>query len=362
MSIKVSGIKPLKKYRSRAAMNSNSKMGKSKQHNPLKKFLGIGAGIGIHASAFAEAIRREEIKIGLIGLSVHSAAYTEIINSGASSPEFTGCRVVAIFHPKANPDVEFSEKQLQSFTDTIKGQGVEFVNSMKKLLRKVDAVMLLTNDGRPHLKEIIPVLKAGKPVYVDKPLAASLTDVLAIFKVSKKYNVPMFSCSPLRYVKEAQEIRERKVVGKVLGASTYGPAPLQKSHADLFWDGIHAVESLYTVLGGTGCKTVSRTTTVDADVVVGNWENGRIGVFRGIRKGKSGFGGTAFGDKGIASIGVFNGYRPLVVAIVAFFRSGVAPVSNEETIEIYAFMEAADESKRLGGIPVSLPDVLSKAK
>jgi predicted dehydrogenase len=336
-------------------------MDKREKYNTLKKSLGIGAGIGIHASAFAEAIPREEIKVGVIGLSVHSAAYTEIINSGASSPEFTGCRVVAIFHPKGNPDVEFSEKQLQSFTDTIKGQGVEFVSSIKKLLRMVDAVMLLTNDGRPHLKEIIPVLKAGKPVYVDKPLAASLSEVLQIFKAVAKYKVPMFSCSPLRYVKEAQDIREGKVVGKVLGASTYGPAPIQKSHADLFWDGIHAVESLYTVLGGTGCKTVSRTSTLDADVVVGNWENGRIGIFRGIRKGRSGFGGTAYGDKGIASIGVFNGYRPLVVAIVAFFRSGMAPVSDEETIEIYTFMQAADESKRLGGIPVSLAEVLSRA-
>ena len=118
-------------------MNSNFKMANSKRHNPLKKSLGIGAGIGIHASAFAGAIPGEEIKVGVIGLSVHSAAYTEIINSGASSPEFSGCRVVAIFHPKGNPDVEFSEKQLQSFTETIKGQGVEFVSSIKKLLKKV---------------------------------------------------------------------------------------------------------------------------------------------------------------------------------------------------------------------------------
>lgn len=337
-------------------------MSNTKQHKLIKKSLGAGAGIGIQIPAFAETNALKEIKVGVIGLSVHSAAYTEIINSGASSPEFSGCRVTAIFHPPGNPDVEFSEKQLQSFTDTIKGQGVEFVNSIKELVKKVDAVMLLTNDGRPHLKEMMPVLKAGKAVYVDKPLAASLSDVLAIFKVSKKYNVPMFSCSPLRYVKEALDIREGKVIGKVLGASTYGPAPIQKSHADLFWDGIHAVESLYTVLGGTGCKTVSRTSSDDADVVVGNWENNRIGVFRGIRKGKSGFGGTAFGDKGIASIGVFNGYRPLVVAIVAFFRSGIPPVSEEETIEIYAFMEAADESKRLGGVPVNLSEVLLRAK
>ncbi len=303
-----------------------------------------------------------EIRVGVIGLSVHSAAYTEIINSGASSPDFSGCKVVAIFHPPGNPDVEFSETQLQSFTETIKAQGVEFVGSIKEMVKKVDAVMLLTNDGRPHLKEIKPVLKAGKPVYVDKPLAANLSEVLAIFKMARKYKVPTFSCSPLRYVKEALDIRAGKVVGKVLGANTYGPAPIQKSHVDLFWDGIHAVESLYTVMGGVGCKTVTRTFTDGADVVVGDWGDGRIGVFRGVRKGKSGFGGTAFGEGKIASIGVFAGYRPLVVAIVEFFRTGKSPVSEEETIEIYAFMDAADESKRKGGIPVSVPDVLSRVK
>lgn len=337
-------------------------MSYTKRDKLIKRSLGTGLGIGVLMPAFAKSIVQKEIKIGIIGLSVHSAAYTEIINSGTSSPEFSGCRVTAIFHPTGNPDVEFSEKQLQSFSDTIRGQGVEFVSSIKELVKRVNAVMILTNDGRPHLKEIIPVLKSGKPVYVDKPLAASLSEVLAIFKVSKKYNVPMFSCSPLRYVKEAQDIREGKVVGKVLGASTYGPAPLQKSHVDLFWDGIHAVESLYTVLGGTGCRTVSRTSTDDADVVVGNWDDGRVGVFRGIRKGKGGFGGTAFGDKGIASIGAFNGYRPLVVTIVEFFRSGIPPISDEETIEIYTFMDAADESKRLGGVPVSLSEVLSRVK
>jgi predicted dehydrogenase len=303
-----------------------------------------------------------EIRVGVIGLSVHSAAYTEIINTGTSSPEFKGCRVVAIYHPPGNPDVEFSEAQLKSFTDTIKGQGVEFVGSIKEMMKKVDAVMLLTNDGRPHLKEIMPVLKAGKPVYVDKPLAANLFDVLAIFKMAGKYKVPTFSCSPLRYVKEAQDIREGRVIGKVLGANAYGPAPIQRSHVDLFWDGIHAVESLYTVMGGTGCKTVSRTFTEDADVVVGHWEDSRIGIFRGIRKGKSGFGGTAFGEGKIASIGVFTGYRPLVVAIVEFFRTRKSPVSEDETIEIYAFMEAADESKKQGGAPVSLSEVLARVK
>lgn len=342
-------------------MSLNSKKDNSKRTSLVAKPIAASTAIGLQTSASAKDNLQKPIRIGIIGLSVHSAAYTEIINSGANSPEFKDCKVVAIFHPKGNEDVEFSEKQLQSFTDTMQKQGVEFVSSIKTLLKKADAVMLLTNDGRPHLKEVLPVLRARKPVYVDKPLAATLKDVMVIFEKSEQFKVPLFSCSPLRFVKNAQEIRMGNIVGKVLGANTFGPAPIQKSHVDLFWDGIHGVESLYTVLGGIGCKTVTRTFSEDADVVVGNWEDGKVGIFRGIRKGKSGFGGTVFGEKGIAPIGAFDGYRNVVIAIVDFFRSGIAPVSNNETIEIYAFMEAADKSKKLGGIPVNIADVLIEA-
>jgi hypothetical protein len=129
----------------------------------------------------------------------------------------------------------------------------------------------------------------------------------------------------------------------------------------MFWYGIHGVESLYTIMGGVGCQQVTRTYTQDADVIVGTWEGGRIGVFRGLRAGSRGYGGTAFGEKGIANIGTFEGYRRLLVPVTEFFRTLKAPVDLAETLEIYAFMEAADESKRLGGVPVTLASVLAKA-
>ena len=113
---------------------------------------------------------------------------------------------------------------------------------------------------------------------------------------------------------------------------------------------------------GPGCKTVQRIFTPDTDIVTGIWEDGRIGTFRGIRSGERNYGGTAFGEEGIQEIGPYEGYRGLVVQIAIFFRTGESPVPIEEMLEIYAFMEAADESKRLGGAAVTIESVLSKAK
>jgi hypothetical protein len=143
-----------------------------------------------------------------------------------------------------------------------------------------------------------------------------------------------------------------------LSAETTSPASLEPHHPDLFWYGIHGVESLFTVMG-TGCETVRRGTTADGKIeVVGFWQGGRKGVFRESKTS----GGKAVGEKGEAPVGAYDGYTPLVAAAMQFFVSGKSPVPEAETIEILAFMEAADESKRLGGKPVRLSDVLKRAE
>jgi hypothetical protein len=53
-----------------------------------------------------------------------------------------------------------------------------------------------------------------------------------------------------------------------------------------------------------------------------------------------------------------SSYYGLVSAVIEFFRTGVAPVSIDETVEIMAFMEAADVSKSRNGAPVPISEVL----
>ena len=198
-------------------------------------------------------------------------------------------------------------------------------------------------------------LRAKKPVFIDKPMGGSLHDVMEIFRLAQQAGVPVFSSSALRFGKESQAVRHGSI-GKVSYAETYGPCELEPHHPDLFWYGVHGVEALYTVLG-RGCQTVQRGTTPDGKIEVrGVWSAGRKGIFR---EDKS-FHGLARGEKGEVPAGSFEGYEPLVVEIIKFFQTGVAPVSPDETIEIFAFMEAADESKRQGGTPVKITDVLKK--
>jgi PKD domain/Peptidase family M23/Oxidoreductase family, NAD-binding Rossmann fold len=299
------------------------------------------------------------LRAGIIGLDTsHVVAFTRIFNDPRATGDVAGVKIVAGF--PAGTDIPDSRNRVQAFTRSLRDMGVEIVDSIPALLAKVDVVLLESVDGRPHLEQVLPVLKAGKPVFVDKPLAGSLKDAVAIYEAARSYGVPIFSSSSLRFSRGPQAIRQG-AIGDVLGCATYGPCPLEPHHPDLFWYGIHGVESLFTCMG-PGCRTVTRTSTPDCDMAVGVWRDGRIGSFRGLRKGKKDYGGTAFGSRAIKELGNADPYEPLVTEIARFFRTRKPPVSAEETLEIYAFMEAADESKRQGGAPVALETVLARAR
>jgi len=322
---------------------------------------GLGLGLSANWPVVDHRLLDKGIPVGIIGLDTsHSIAFTKLLNDKEAGPEYGDYRVVAAY-PHGSADIVSSVSRIPGYTKEIKELGVKVVDSISELLKQVEVVLLETNDGRLHLTQALEVFEAGKPMFIDKPVAASLRDTLKIYQAAAESKASTFSASSLRYIKFGQEIRSGELIGKVLGADTYSPAKLEATHPDLFWYGIHGVEALYTVMRG-GCQMVKRFHNSGTDIVVGEWSEGRVGTFRGTRTGKHLYGGTAYGENGNHVLGPYNGYAPLVKAFIEFFQTGKSPVSAEETIEIYAFMEAADESKRREGKEVSLAEVIEMAK
>lgn len=320
---------------------------------------GVGIGLAGNVSGFNSKTEKGK-RVGMIGLDTgHSEAFTSSLNNPLAGDKFLGYKVVAAY-PKGTEEILEWKNKIPEITEKVKSYGVEIVNSIDDLLSKVDVVLITCIDGNQHLEQVLPVFKAGLPVFIDKPFAASLSDAYAIANAAKKYKVPLFSSSSLRYINGAEEIANGEI-GAVIGAEAYSPAHIEEHHPDLFWYAVHGVETLFTIMG-TGCKSVQRTYTEDTDVVVGVWKDDRIGTFRGIRKGKGGYGVTVYGEKGISVLNEYSGYEPLLVKICEFYESGRAPISIEETLEIFAFMQAAEESKEKGGVSINIESVVKDAK
>ncbi len=324
-------------------------------------FVGLGLLTGATGYTSAdEPAAAEIIRAGIIGMDAHALPWVQIINSPGAKGELAKMKVVAGF-PGGSTDIPESMERIATNIQPIADLGVEIVDSIDDLLPKVDVVLMLSIDGRKHLDEAREVFAAGKPIFIDKPIAGSLAEAIEIFRLAKQHHVPCFSSSALRFAPKTANLVRDSQLGEVMGCDQYAPCTLEQHHPDFFWYGIHGVEPLFTIMG-SGCVSVTRTHTDGTDVSVGVWENGRIGTFRGLREGQRGYGATVFGRKGIVQAGGFEGYEPLIVEIIRFFQTGKPPVTQAQTLEIFAFMEAADESKRQGGVSVTLESVMQKAQ
>ena len=293
------------------------------------------------------------LKVGIIGLDTsHVTAFTSLLNKRDNKGALENVHVVAAF-PAGSPDLPISADRIAGFTKTLREKHkVEIVGSIEELLKKVDVVLLESVDGRPHLEQVRPVLAAGKPVFIDKPIAASLADTIEIFDLAKKHKVPCFSSSSLRFSSALKGLATGPNVGKIKQCDAVGPLNPLKGHPELFFYGIHGIEMLFTVLG-PGCESA----TWKDGVVTGVWKDGRIGTYRPAK----GYKVKVTGDKGTAESGGGN-YQGLVQEICTFFRTKKAPVPAEETINLVAFMVAAEESKKAGGKPVSIASVMKSAR
>jgi predicted dehydrogenase len=313
----------------------------------------LGA-LGRQAPTERPAWATRDLRAGIIGTDTsHVPAFTATFQAHAE----WRIKVVAAFKG-GSPDLPVSANRLEGFAKTIQEKnGVELVDTIEALLAKVDVVLLESVDGRPHLAQVTPVLKAGKRVYIDKPLAASLEDARRIVALARETRTPFFSTSSSRFHSDIPRLRDTPGVGKVTKVqSTYVLNPIA-FHPDLYYYGIHGVEALYAVMG-TGCVSLTRKIEGDADVTTCKWKDGRVGVYHGLPKASKEMPMLQiWGEKGTAQSSGSEGYEGLVRAIAEFFHTGRPPFDVAQTLEIFEFMDAAQLSKERGGAEVSLAEL-----
>ena len=225
-------------------------------------------------------------------------------------------------------------------------------------LAGLDAYFLESVDGDQHLEQFKVLAEFGKPVYIDKPLACNYADAKAIVDLAKAKNVPLMSCSSIRYALGINDLKKEEDT-EVFACQAFGPMNLLDDYRDYFWYGIHSTEIVFAMLG-KGCESVQVIPTQHADLLFGRWEDGRIGSILGNRNGVWEFGCTITTDKhqrqAVAS-GAVPYYTMLLKEVVPFFQTGKSPLDIEETLNIIAFLEAASRSRAANGALVKIADL-----
>jgi predicted dehydrogenase len=347
----------------------------------IRRLLGL---ILIVASVHSVASAAEPVRLGILGIdNFGSVAYTEFLNRPHAEGVFEGVRVVAALpigsddYPDSDKLVQDWKKQLLAMYQNPKDPKdavppIEMVDSVDALLQKCDGVLIFSMDGRLHLKQATAALKAGKRVFISRPLASSVEDAVAILKLASELKVPCWSSSQHRYSTGFSGMRNHPEVGRVIGCDVYGGWNVNAPEADKFTRPLHSIETLYTIMG-SGVVSVSCQSTPTAESITALWGDGRVGTYRGIKEGAVKYSATVFGEKGVSTAGIYGhgipvngvvptndkyvGYEGLAIEIARFFKGGPVPVSPAETLEIFAVMQAAEASKAQNGAIIKLQDL-----
>ncbi len=294
------------------------------------------------------------MKIGMIGLDTsHCPAFVKLLNDSTNEFHIPGAEVIQAF-PGGSKDFSASHGRVDKLTEQLQSLGIKICASIEQVAEGMDAFFLESVDGRQHLEQFKILAQFGKPVFIDKPFACSWADALTIAKIAAERDIPVMTASAVRYAKGIDGLREAG--DTVQSCEAFGPMALLPDYPDYFWYGIHLAEVLYAMMG-RGCRTVQTFNTASIDVIVGLWEDGRIGTLRGNRVGAGNFGCTVTTQK-MTKVGFVSGdipfYALLLNKIIPFFQTGKSPIVIEESLEVIAFLDAASQSRVKGGKPVDI--------
>lgn len=296
----------------------------------------------------------KQLKLGMIGLDTsHCPAFAKLLLDKDDPHHVEGATIVAAY-PGGSDAFANSRNRVDQYTAQMRDEfNVEILDSIEAVAERSDAILLESVDGRQHLEQFAKLAPFGKPVFIDKPLTTDTEEAKELFRLAEVHDSPVFSASSLRYAHGIRELGEGE---EVLGCEAFGPMAILDDFPGLFWYGIHSAEILFSKMG-TGCVEVSVTRNEQVDMVTGIWKDGRVGTLYGHRfPGMNAFGATVYAGKTVQQ-GIAQAAPPwyalLLQEILPFFRTRQSPIDPQETLEIIAFLEAANTSRDTGE-PVSL--------
>ena len=286
-----------------------------------------------------------EKKIAMIGLDTsHTVAFTKLIQGTEPDEKIVdGMRVVNAFRFPSAFQTEEGQDERQA---TLEDLGVTIMPTIEEAVEGMDAIFLEINDPALHLKYFEEVVKFGLPVFIDKPLAANVTEGRRIQELAEENNIPVWSASSLRFIPllvKAQETVTDPIIGHTFGALGKAAAG-----SDLIWYGVHAVEMLIAGLG-TGVKSVRAIEDDSGITMIIQYTDNRHGVVECLR-GFYRYGGRIQSENEMEFFDSSTGspYLALMTALHDFVCNGVVPVPLSEAHEILAVLETGERSLASG--------------
>ncbi len=297
----------------------------------------------------------QAVTIGMIGLDTsHVPVFGKLLHDADDPHHVPGGRIVAAY-PGGAADWPASIDRVPGYAAELESQyGTKIVDRPEQVADAADLVFIMTIDGRCHRELLERVLPARKPVFVDKPFAASTTDAGAMIEMAHEAGVPLMSCSSLRY-SEALLIAQQALEGQAItGAEVFTPLTFQDALPGLFWYGCHGIEMIVSALG-VGCERVTAINGADHELFLLDYPDGRRAVYRGFTNDAFWHYGAVLNTATDYAIADVSGhtrpyYANMLEAILGHLPQGRSPVAVGEMYEAVRVIEACNAARQRGEV------------
>ena len=254
-------------------------------------------------------------KIAILGTeNTHAWGFTKLIADG----KYPELEVVGLF---GNEEGNTAIKN-QSGYDC-------FMKDYNDLVGKVDAVMVTARHGGNHLKYAYEYIKTGIPVWMDKPITASIEDVRELVKMCKKYGNVICGGSMLGLVKDVHDMRKAFEESKtVAGGSVVAPVNMENPYGNFWFYSSHLIQTILSVFGND-VKSVSDHKSAKGVTAIYRYENFDVTATYG--EAYYNYNVTLYGDKVISkNINLDDGTEEEMDEFMEMLRSGKSPKSYED--------------------------------
>lgn len=275
-------------------------------------------------------------KVAILGTeNSHAAAFTQLLNEENSV--YTDFKVTALYGIEKAPSEAIAGKF----------EGITIYESIEDIVGEADCAMITARHGKYHKPFALPFIKAGKPVFVDKPFTISNCDAIELIETAKKLNVPVSGGSGCKYCKEITELKAEISagnIGTVKNAVISFPADIKSEYGGLYFYAAHAVDMVVEVFG---CAPKSVSAFVKNGFLSAVVRYDELDVYISFA---SSYTAIAYGEKGyiFKNISTNDIYKYEVDHFTEMVRTGISPLSADQLLKPVAILNAIERSLEHG--------------
>ncbi len=308
------------------------------------KTMGVGGVISTLAFSSTTAIASQllsdpikeskNIRIGIIGAeNSHTIGFGKLFNI---DKKFPGVEVKYVW----GETDEFANIAAK------KGNIPNIVKDPKKMIGRIDALIVDHRHAKYHLEAATPFIKEGIPTFIDKPFCYRADKGKEFLLLARKYGTPVTSFSSIAQSNSTFDIRKQvESMEKINQVIRYGPLDVDSKYGGIFFYGVHLLQPLMYIFGDDieRVRVTKNGQKGSASIVFKSGLYATL-VFKNISGGWETFVETEKGLFELKSRVEESDPAKNYTDMVEMFRTGKEPRTYQSILDCVSVMEALEKS------------------